>query len=396
MKPMKWGRYRSWLVAFTWLIPIFYVLQFIRIGSSESVAAVFFIVTMLGARISHNFPYIANAAMINVVAKTPDERVAMASGRATWNNMSKFAFSYLGVPFLAFLTLLFTEQYSYAILSGLTSLLMVLGYFLHFKFTDGYEDTGAQEMANAAKAQRAKTNPKDLLKALFANPPLLCLMLADLAKWLFTNIVAGTVVYYFTYIALNKGMQATYTLIIAFCAVIGAYFSRHLGKMLSGRNTMIICYLIMGGCLLAARMFYTTPWIVVILIAVAQLGYGICYSCSTALYADTAIYSEWKNGKNASGWIMGLTNIPLKVSATLKNVILTACLAVGGFSASIAAENATIAMKESICMAMMVVPAVLLIVGAVVLLVGFRLPKSRLEQMQQEIEARKAAEEVQS
>jgi len=29
MKPMKWGRYRSWLVAFTWLIPIFYVLQFI-------------------------------------------------------------------------------------------------------------------------------------------------------------------------------------------------------------------------------------------------------------------------------------------------------------------------------------------------------------------------------
>ena len=24
IKPMRWGRYRSWLVAFTWAIPIFY------------------------------------------------------------------------------------------------------------------------------------------------------------------------------------------------------------------------------------------------------------------------------------------------------------------------------------------------------------------------------------
>lgn len=206
LKPMKWGRYRSWLVAFTWLVPIFYVLMYIRIGSSETVAAVFFFIAMLGGRIVHNFPYTANAAMISVVAKTPDERVAMASSRATWNNMSKFAWSYMGVPFLSFLTLQFTEQYAYAILSGLTAILMVLGYFLHFKITEGYEDTGAQEQANAAKSQRAKTKPMDLIKALFTNPPLLCLMVADLAKWLFNFIVAGTVVYYFTYIALNKGM----------------------------------------------------------------------------------------------------------------------------------------------------------------------------------------------
>lgn len=395
LKPMKWGRYRSWLVAFTWLVPIFYVLMYIRIGSSETVAAVFFFIAMLGGRIVHNFPYTANAAMISVVAKTPDERVAMASSRATWNNMSKFAWSYMGVPFLSFLTLQFTEQYAYAILSGLTAILMVLGYFLHFKITEGYEDTGAQEQANAAKSQRAKTKPMDLIKALFTNPPLLCLMVADLAKWLFNFIVAGTVVYYFTYIALNKGMQATYTLIIAFCSVIGAYFSRYLGKKFSGRGTMIVAYLIMGGCLLAARMFYTNPMYVVVLISAAQLGYGCCYSCSTALYADTAIYSEWKTGKNASGWIMGLTNIPLKVASTLKSVILTACLAVGGFSASIAVEDATVAMKEAICMALMVVPAILLIVGALVLLFGFRLPKSRLEEMQKEIEERKAAEEAQ-
>ena len=77
--------------------------------------------------------------------------------------------------------------------------------------------------------------------------------------------------------------------------------------------------------LLAARLFYTSPWMVVVLISVSQLGYGCCYSCSSALYADTAVYNEWKTGKNASGWIMGLTNLPLKVASTLKNAIPPFC-----------------------------------------------------------------------
>lgn len=396
IKPMKWGRYRSWLIVCSPLIPIFYFFQYVRIGNSEAVSIAFFFFFMVGCKFLHNWPYTANAALINVVAKTPDERVTMASSRATWNNMSKFAWSYLGVPFLAFLTVQVTEKYAYAVLSGIMALSMVLTYFLHFKMTEGYEDTGDQEKANAAKAKRARTSPMDLLKALFTNPPLLCLMIADLAKWLFNFMVAGTVVYYFTYVALNKGMQATYILIIAFCAVFGAYFSRYLGKKLSGRITMIACYVLMAVCLLAARLFYTSPWTVVVLLSVAQLGYGCCYSCSSALYADTAVYNEWKTGKNATGWIMGLTNLPLKVASTLKNAILTACLAVGGFSAKIAVDQATVTMKESICLALMVVPAILLLVGAGVLLVGFRLPKSKLEQMQAEIEARKAQEENQA
>lgn len=189
-------------------------------------------------------------------------------------------------------------------------------------------------------------------------------------------------------------MQATYMLIIAFLAVIGAYISRFIGKKLSGRVTVIVCYFIMAAALLIARVFYTNPWVVVALISLAQLGYGCCYSCSSALYADTAVYSEWKSGKNASGWIMGLQNIPLKTASTLKSALLAGCLAIGGFSAAVAVEDASVAMKESICLALMVIPAVLLIVGALVLLFGFRLSKSRVEKMQQEIEERKRAEEA--
>lgn len=367
--------------------------MYVRIGTSDIVSTVFFFIFMLGGRFVHNWPYTANMSMISVVAKTPDDRVTMASSRATWNNISKFAWSYLGVPFLVILTSIFTEKYSYAVLSLIMSLLMVAGYWFHFWMTKGYEDTGEEERENVAKTKRAKTKPKDLIKALFTNPPLLCLMIADLAKWLFNFMVAGTVVYYFTYIALNKEMQASYMLIIAFCSVIGAFFSRYIGKKLSGRITVIVCYIVMAIALLVARVFYTSPWTVVVLISVAQLGYGCCYSCSSALYADTAVYNEWKNGKNASGWIMGLQNIPLKVASTLKSALLTACLAIGGFSAKIAVDQASTAMKESICLALLIIPAVLLVIGAIVLFFGFRLTKEKLLNMQNEIDIKKKDEE---
>ncbi len=395
-KPRKWGRYRSWLVVITWLLPVTSFLLYCRIGKSEAVATVFFFIAMFASRIVQNFPYTANVAMINVLGKTADDRIQLASSRATWNNASKFVWSYASVPFLAFLATIVTEKYAYATLAAILGAFTFLGYYAHFKMSEGYEDTGAAELANVAKSERAKTKPLDLLKALVANPPLLALLIADMAKWMFNSMVAGTIVYYFTYIALNKGLQATYTLIIAFTAVIGAYGSRYIGKKLSGRKTMILFYLIMAVCLFAARVVYTNVWAVIFLVSAAQLCYGCVYSCSTALYGDTAIYSEWKTGKNSTGWVMGLTNIPIKIVSFLKGIILPAALAMGGFSAAIAAEDASESVRVCIANTLLIIPAAFLLFGAAVMIFLYRLPKERVEQLQKEIDERKAAEEAQN
>ncbi|MBE6015622.1 MAG: MFS transporter [Lachnospiraceae bacterium] len=395
-KPMKWGRYRSWLVAFTWIIPILYFFQYFKVSEAEPIATAFFFVFHLGSRFAHNFPYIANATMISVAAKTPDERATMASSRATWNNASKFAWSYLGVPFLAILIGLFGERLGYAVLSGLLALLMVITYWIHFKMFEGFEESSEAEKTNEAKAKRARTGVKDLVKAIAQNPPLLVLLIADLGKWVFNFVIAGTVVYYFKYIALNPGAQAYYSLIIAFCAVIGSFLSRIIAKKISSKTTMVVFYLIMAACLFAARMCFEQMWPVIILISVAQLGYGCCYSCSSALYADTVVYNEWKTGKNASGWIMGLQNIPLKIGGTLRSVIVTACLAVGGFSATIDPAATTMEMKSAICLALMVVPGIVLVACAFIILFGFRLSKARVEEMQKEIDEKKAKEDSQA
>jgi len=391
-KPMKWGRYRSWLVAFTWLLPITHFLMYFRVSDSEPVATVFFFIIMLITRFVYNFPYTANLSMISIVAKTPDEKVLMSSNRSTYNNASKFAWAYLGVPFLAILTRLVSDKFAYATLAALLAIVTIIAYWGHFKMFEGYEDSGTEERASAVKTRRAKTKPRDLFKALAMNPPLLVLLLADVGKWCFNFVIAGTVVYYFKYVALNPAAQATYTLIIAFCAVIGAYISRIIAKKLSAKTTVVAFFLMMAVCLFIARAFYTDMWAVMILISLAQLGYGCTYSCSLAMYADTCVYNEWKTGKNASGWIMGLQNIPLKVGSTVRSIIITACLAVGGFSAAIAPADATVEMKEAICLALMVVPGAILAICALILLFGYKLSKKKLEEMQSEIDLKKAAE----
>ena len=36
MKPMKWGRYRSWLAVIPWLVPFLYAFQFIKLNDGAA------------------------------------------------------------------------------------------------------------------------------------------------------------------------------------------------------------------------------------------------------------------------------------------------------------------------------------------------------------------------
>ena len=99
---------------------------------------------------------------------------------------------------------------------------------------------------------------------------------------------------------------------------------------------------------------------------------------------------EWKSGKNASGWISGLQNVPLKVSIMTRAIIINACLAAGGYVAGISAAEASDNLKKMISLAFMGIPAIALIIASVLLIVGFRLTKDKVLKYQAEIASRKA------
>ena len=91
---------------------------------------------------------------------------------------------------------------------------------------------------------------------------------------------------------------------------------------------------------------------------------------------------------------MGLQNTPIKISSMLKGVLLPLVLAASGYDATIAAENAPLAMKVGIANTMFIVPCAFLVLGIFAMVFLYNLPKSRIVEMQKEIDERKAAEEA--
>ena len=386
IKPMKWGRYRSWLIAIPWLVPFLYAFQFVKIGDGM-LSAVIIIIAAIASHVAWNFAYVANVSMISVAGSTPEERSQLSSTRAAWANLAKVIFSYVGPGLAAFMAGIIGEVNQYGAAAFVLGCVMAVLYYAHFRMFDGYE-TVQPETKNTKAATKDKTGGMDLIRALLQNPPLIALLIADLAKFMFNFVLMGVAAYYFSYVAGNSGMLPTYILVTNIFCVVGAYLSKTLSNKFSTRSTTIGVMAIQAVLLIVSFMFYNSVTLVIVLMSIAMFGYGITYACTPALYGDTIVYSEWKTGKNAAGWISGLQNVPLKVSIMTRGIIISACLAMGNFSTDIDPAQAPEELKRAISIGFMVIPAAALIIAVVALLFGFRLTREKVNQYAAEIASR--------
>jgi GPH family glycoside/pentoside/hexuronide:cation symporter len=287
-KAKKWGRYRSWLILTPWIVPILYAFQFIKVSENTVVSAVVIVAAAIISHIVWNIGYVANATLVSVAGKTPEDRATLASSRATWNNIGGLLFSYLGLPFATLLAGWVGEKNQFAAAAFCLGILMVLGYYAHFRMTKGYEEI---EVANAKQPSRQKASVKEMFASLFKNPQLMILMLADLAKWCVKFVTAASAIYYFRDAIGNPGLMTGYTLCVYLGAIVGAFSMRYIAQKLSSRSAMIYSYVGMAVFLVLIYFSYANFIAVIALMTVAQFFYGMAYAASPALYADSVVYA---------------------------------------------------------------------------------------------------------
>ena len=161
---------------------------------------------------------------------------------------------------------------------------------------------------------------------------------------------------------------------------------RYIAKALSSRTTMIVSYGGMAVSMFLIYVMYANATVVIALMTLAHVFYGMAFAASPALYADTVVYATWKTGRDASGWIMGLQNLPLKVGVFMRGVILSACLVAVGWETGVSLEGTA---RQGMTIAFALVPAILCLVGMILLIVGFKITREKVTQYQAEIDARK-------
>ena len=394
VKPGKHGRYRTWLLLITWVVPFVFACEFIKFGDNDTLAAVIICIASIVAHACWNFPWSANASMIAVAGQTPEGRASLASSRATWNNLSGVVFSYLfvGVSFLCGTAV----HLQYPVGAFIFGWVMFIGYFVHFKITKGYEEI--EDPKNPKQHARSAT-PKDWAIALGKNPQLIVLVISNLATYMVKFLVAAAAVYYFTY-AMGTDLQVNYVFLANIMGVVGAFLIRFIAKKVGNRNALIISYAFMAVLFLLAYFNYMNPMFVFVAMIIAQMGYGGSYAAAPALYGDCAVYSRWKTGSDTTGFIMGLQTLPLKLGAFLRATVLNLALGAAGYDAfsagisdgSITAADLPNTLKQGVCGAFSLWPAIFCIVGAALLLIFYRLNKAKVDRYQAEIDAREMGE----
>lgn len=267
---------------------------------------------------------------------------------------------------------------------------MILGFLIIFRMTEGYEELPDRNAdvhrRKAGSKKKEKSSFCQILKNLFQNPPLLWLLLADFGRMMSSFIISATIAYYYTYVAGNMSLIPFHMFITSVGGIIGNLIAPKINKKFNSRIMTVVSSIISGGFFIFAKFVSLQPYLFMAASTLAGIANGVLFSTIVALYSDTIVYGEWKTGKNASGFIMGLMNVPLKVAKMSNGLVLTSALASIGFVAGI---TPTAALKTGIINISTLIPAASLILCGLLILFGFRLTEDKIEQMQREINTRK-------
>lgn len=384
-----------------WIVPILFALDYVKFSEDPIITAVLITVFYIASHCCWDFPYVSNVSLIAVVGKSPADRAHLASTRGMWSNASKILFAYIFPPVAMLGAMILGNQNSdptaspanYAFAAFIFGCMFAALYNVHFALTKGYEkEYTKEELANwktVKKTDKDSNSAGDLGRSIVQNPNVIFLLLGDVAKWIFNFVVGGTAVYYFTYVAFNPGMLATYIFATNCGTVVGAYLGGPAAKAFKGsKNAVIVAFVVMIVTLLISRFMYTQMMVVVVMMTIAQAGYGLIYAVIPAMYGDCVVYSEWKTGKNSAGWISGLQVLPLKIGFFARGVIIPAILAAAGFVAGMSPDQSTLALQEGIVNGWFVLPAILCVISMLILIFGYRINNTVLAKAEAEIAER--------
>ncbi len=240
-----------------------------------------------------------------------------------------------------------------------------------------------------------KTPLKDDLKDLIKNGPWFIIIGASISTIFFNTIRDGAAVYYFLYYF--KGMKniefnpstilaisTIYLLLGQAANIIGVVLARPVSDKIGKRNTFMAAMVI--AAILSFMFFFLDRTNIVMIFAfqfLISISAGIIFPLVWSMYADTADYSEWKNGRRATGLVFSAASMSQKFGASIGIAMVGWILAIYGYQANVEQAEST---QNGIRMMLSIYPALgaLLAAGFMFL---YPLKESVLEKISAELAA---------
>lgn len=413
----RWGKFRPWILWSTPFLALFMVLCFTTPDFSYNNKLIYAYATYIGLTLAYTVNNVPYSALMGVITPSDTERTSLSGFRFA----GAFAGGLLIMGFLPDLVAYFGEGND-AI--GYQQTMYLFAALLIFLMVITFVSTTERVVPVLDKTSNLKVELKDLLKNLpflilpllamtlffyyrnlysgiffaivmsttyflikrlinkpaeeisgtqrdmvdlFTNKPWLILLGMGFLTMMFNGIKYGTIAYYFKYQIGDELMAGKYFIALLIVSILGALCTSYFSKKIGKRNLFIVS-LVASGLLTAAFYWLPTGNIngIFMLGCSAEFFAAMMPTLFFTMLGDSADYSEWKNGRRATGLIYSAGTFVQKTGGGFAGALVLVVLAGYGYDGM---DKSTIeASLPGMQLLMSWIPAVFAFAGAILMI----------------------------
>lgn len=377
-----WGKFRPWILWSTPFLCAFMVLSFTTPDISDSAKLVYAYVTYIGLTLAYTVNNVPYSALMGVMTADDKERTSLSGFR--------FAGAFLGgllvMGFLPSLVKYFGQgddamgyQYTMYAFAALLLVLMIITVFTTKERVAPVKQSGGSlgsELADLTKQlpfivvpliaitlffyyrnfttgiffvaviaaltllirkvlssnnEHLSGTQRDMLD-LITNKPWLILLGLGFLTMMFNGIKYGVIAYYFKYYIGDEVMAGQYFIGLLIVSILGALSTSYLAEKFGRRNVFALA-LVMSS-LLTCGFYWLPPDNITLVFALgcsAEYFAAMMPTLFFSMLGDSADYSEWKNGRRATGLIYSAGTFVQKTGGGFAGALVLVVLAKYGY-----------------------------------------------------------------
>jgi GPH family glycoside/pentoside/hexuronide:cation symporter len=348
----RWGKFRPYLLWISIPIALVGVATFFTPDLSTGGKIVYAYITytlMMMAYTAINIPY---SALMGVLSPDTQERTSVSTYRFVLAFAGAFIVQGLTLP----LVRLFGGDDQAA---GFPVAMAVFGALATILFAVTFATTRERVQPPITQTASLKNDLRDLMR----NRPWLILLVMSISSLAYAIIRSGSTVYYFKYCVGDEGLASLFMVTGTVAVIAGVAMTQFLARRI-GKKRLYIG--VMGlSSVLTCLFFFLPPEQTVpifVLNIVTMLVMAPQAPLIWAMYADTADYSEWQNGRRATGLVFSAATFAQKFGIALGGGAAGWLLAMFGFVANAEQTPNTL---RGIRLMMSIIPGVAAAIAAV-------------------------------
>ncbi len=227
-------------------------------------------------------------------------------------------------------------------------------------------------------------------KDLLANKPWLVLLVTGLLFSIYNSIKQGIVIIYFTHYLNDQLLSASYLVGLMLASIAGAFFTAQLSKKLGKRNLFIYAF-IFSGIVNALLAFCQQDDIAAIFTIgiLSEFGAAMFPTLFFVMLGDAADFSEWKNGRRATGLIYSAGSFATKFGGGIAGAIIGFVL--GAYNYDGQDTQAIQGAFQGMIDLMSWIPSIVALIGALAMFI-YPLTSDKMEEITMELTRRRGAQ----